>query len=104
MDHKHDFDITIVDGTARDLCARAATGKLADNGFIILDNSEAYPSVAKYLREQGLIQVDFIGAAPLVHTWQSTSLFFKPSHKIHSDDAPKWIPGMTIFPKDWKPM
>ena len=100
--YEQNFDIIIVDGAARQACARFAIDKLSKDGFIILDNSEAYPSVAKFLSESGLIQVDFIGPAPLVHNFQATSFFFRRTHEMLSDNAPKLIPGMTVFPKDWK--
>jgi hypothetical protein len=103
MQYDDPFEIIVVDGAVRDLCAQNALGRLAADGFIVLDNSEAYPRVAKSLRESGLLQVDFIGPAPLVHTWQSTSIFFRRTHEFHGDVAPAWIPGMTVFPKDWKP-
>jgi hypothetical protein len=97
------FDIIVVDGAVRELCAQHALERLSPDGFLVLDNSEAYPGVAKSLRESGLLQVDFVGPAPLVHTWQSTSIFFRRTHEFLGETAPVWIPGMTVFPKDWKP-
>lgn len=98
------YDIIVVDGAVRDLYAKYAVDRLAPDGFIILDNSEAYPGVAKKLREYGLLQVDFIGPAPLVHNWQATSLFFQRSHQLQAEVAPAWVPGMTVFPKGWEPL
>lgn len=102
--YDNEFDIIVVDGAERAACARHAVTKIKKNGIIILDNSEAYQSAANVLRGAGLIQVDFIGPAPLVHTWQCTSFFFKREHVSLANDTPKWIPGMTVFPKNWKPV
>lgn len=36
------FDFILVDGMHRDLCARAALGRLRPNGLLIVDNAERY--------------------------------------------------------------
>lgn len=104
LSHDGYFDIIVVDGAVRDKCADHAIHRLNPDGFLILDNSEVYPGVAKKLRDSGLLQVDFIGPAPLVHTWQATSFFFQRNHQFFGHTAPMWIPGMTVFPKNWKPI
>lgn len=69
------YDILIVDGDYRLACAKAALERLAPGGFVILDNSDWYPKTAQYLREAGLIQIDFTGLGPInYYTW-CTSLF-----------------------------
>jgi hypothetical protein len=49
---------------------------LAENGLIILDNSERHPAATQYLRSQNFIQVDFYGFAPIVSFTGVTSFFF----------------------------
>jgi hypothetical protein len=80
------FDIIVNDGYARERtryrCAKASLPHLNSGGFIILDNSDWLPATCFYLREKGLIQMDFSGfVAGNPHT-QTTSFFltrdFKP--------------------------
>ncbi len=76
------YDVIVIDGKHRALCARRALPRLAKHGMIILDNSEWCPQTVEILRLQGLLQVDFIGIGPLNrYTW-CTSLFLQPTFKI----------------------
>ena len=75
-DHTDAFNVIVIDGSVRRLCASYAIGKLDASGFIILENSDRYPETSKYLRERGFQQVDFIGAGPMnSYTW-AASIFF----------------------------
>lgn len=103
LDFDNLFDIIIVDGADRPACAEKAVQKLAPGGYIILDNSEAYSGTAARLRDAGLVQVDFIGPAPLIHTWQATSFFFKRDYEFQGETAPRLIKGMIVYPSGWTP-
>src|SRR5262249_12691942 len=46
------------------------------NGLIILDNSDWLPATSKYLRQAGLIEVDFSGPVHGNGYSQTTSFFF----------------------------
>lgn len=71
------YDVIIIDGAYRYDCAKVAIQHIADDGLIILDNSERYPSMCADLRRNNLLQVDFSGLGPInYYTWM-TSLFFK---------------------------
>jgi hypothetical protein len=74
------FDIIIVDAKYRLDCAKKSINFLKDGGIIILDNSDWYPDVAKYIKEKGLIQVDFAGFGPLIGFTWVTSIFFSRSY------------------------
>jgi len=75
------YDLVIVDGLWRPRCARAALNHLTPNGMVILDNSDRYANTAAYLREAGLLQVDFSGFGPVnYYTW-TTSVFFRRSFR-----------------------
>lgn len=71
------YDVIIVDGKRRRLCAQAAIPCLADDGILILDNSDWYPKTAELLRNAGLIQIDFTGYGPVNNYTWTTSLFLK---------------------------
>jgi hypothetical protein len=78
------FDIILIDGIKRDVCAGVAIDLLEKGGIIILDNSDRYPDISEKFRDSDLIQVDFHGFGPInTYTW-TTSLFisrtfsFKP--------------------------
>ncbi|MGI0153916.1 SAM-dependent methyltransferase [Pseudidiomarina sp. WS423] len=74
--YQHGFDVIIVDSAGyRYDCASAAIGKLNQGGMIILDNADWHPNTAKFLREQGLIEVDFTGFKPGECHSSTTSVF-----------------------------
>ncbi|HRY82209.1 MAG TPA: SAM-dependent methyltransferase [Candidatus Moranbacteria bacterium] len=76
------FDIIIIDAKYRMDCAKSAKDSLNSGGMIILDNSDWYPDVAKYIREQNFIQVDFAGFGPInSYTWV-TSIFFSREYNF----------------------
>ena len=79
------FDVIVIDGgdingiNTRLECAKAALELLDTNSpqgaMIIVDNADWHSGVTRYLRESGLIQVDFSGFGPInCYTW-STSIF-----------------------------
>ncbi len=74
------FDVIVIDDELRDQCCEIAPKYLAENGLIILDNSEqtelGASQGAKYLRENEFIQVDFYGFVPIVSFTSVTSFFF----------------------------
>jgi hypothetical protein len=73
---KENLDVVIVDGSYRYECVREAIKKITENALILLDNSDWYPEVAKFLRDSNLIQVDMAGFGPINgYTW-TTSFFF----------------------------
>ncbi len=87
------FDVIIIDGMERLKCSQVISpyiNRESPDGFmIILDNSEHYPEIAKFFREDlSLIEVDFHGFGPINdYTW-TTSVFlsrnfnFKPVGKL----------------------
>ena len=82
------FDIIVNDGIYRYDCAVAARPKLADDGFIILDNSEWCVKTSGYYRDCDLIEVDMSGFGPInTYSWV-TSFYFtrnvklKPAHAV----------------------
>lgn len=74
------FQIIVIDGYARSRvryqCAQSALPYLDQNGLVILDNSDWLPATAMFLRNSGLIQVDFSGPVPGNPHYQTTSFFF----------------------------
>ena len=80
--YSDDFDIVIVDGSHRYECALEALGKLKNDGFIILDNSDWFENTSKLLRDADLIEVDMSGFGPInSYTW-TTSFFFRRNVKL----------------------
>jgi hypothetical protein len=74
-----EFDVILLDGYARARmryqCAKAALPHLTKGGLIILDNSDWLPGTAMFLRQAGLIEVDFSGPVPGNPQSQTTSFF-----------------------------
>lgn len=101
--HGHRFDVIVIDGSHRYECAVAARPRLADDGLIILDNSDWLPRVTRFLRDSGLIQVDLAGFGPINgYTW-TTSLFLSRGVRIEPrlDRLPVPSPGSKFVPDTW---
>jgi len=94
------FDIIVVDGMARSLCAWIAAHCLKPDGFIVFDNSDRWQYNPGYqaLAGLGFGRVDFWGPGPVNDDPWCTSIFFRTT---------KWsLPLITVDPKrktalDW---
>jgi hypothetical protein len=84
------FDLIIIDGGDRYLCAQTSLKVIKSEGAIVLDNSEGfwggdhngtYPIVELFQRS-GFMRVDFYGYAPGVIRPHCTSIFFREQSKI----------------------
>lgn len=90
-------DVIVIDGRWRFDCAMACLKALSPKGMVILDNAERYPAITAYFRQNGLIQIDFIGPGPVNMLFWSTSIFLtraielKPAKSIQ----PHHLTGMT---------
>jgi hypothetical protein len=72
--HK-EYDLIVIDGKQRRLCAKYAFNKLKRGGILILDNSDWYPKLCKSFRDHGLLQLDFHGHGPInPYTWTTSVL------------------------------
>lgn len=85
------FDVVIIDGGDRFLCAQTTMDVVANNGCVILDNSEGFWSdssrnesypIIDLFKNMGYMRVDFYGYAPGVIKPSCTSIFFKEQAKI----------------------
>ncbi|MDD1444155.1 hypothetical protein MEO93_28215 [Dolichospermum sp. ST_sed3] len=76
------FDIVIVDGRDRVNCIKNSIKNLAENGVIILDNSEVreYSSGLVFLTENGFKKIDFWGIAAGYNNKTCTTLFYKENN------------------------
>lgn len=88
------FDVIVIDGGDRFLCAQASLKMLQPGGVIVLDNSEGfwgaegtYPIIDLFERE-GFMRVDFYGFAPAVPKRHCTSLFFRDDARIFRNLRP----------------
>lgn len=77
------FDVIVVDGLDRLICAKLSIGFLNEGGAVILDNSEGYWGrdgeypIIEFFKANDFSRVDFYGYAPGVILPSCTSLFFK---------------------------
>jgi len=73
------FDVIIVDGMAREACARLAADRLKEGGFIVFDNSDRdeYADAYRYLIEHGFARIDYWGPGPINPYEWCTSIFTK---------------------------
>lgn len=95
------LDIIIIDGAWRNECASACLGRLAAGGLVILDNSDWYTDVGKFLRLNGLFQIDFSGFGPINDYCWTTSIFLKlHSPLIDRLRFPRPVGGIEVFKAD----
>ena len=99
------FDIIVIDGYAqarmRYRCANASLQYLKPNGMVILDNSDWLPATCLFLRQAGLIQMDFSGFVPGNSHTQTTSIFL--TRKFDFDHDQRVTPvGGTGY--NWEPV
>ena len=76
------FDLVIVDGRYRYDCAALSVDYLADDGMLILDNSDWYPDTVSMLREMGFFQIDFSGFGPINSYCWTTSIFIRAGNRL----------------------
>lgn len=95
------FDVIVIDGVWREVCAETCIDWLASTGFIILDNSDWYHEAAAKLRAKGFLEVSFSGFGPVNdYTW-TTSLFFRTPLMLGREmTAPDPIGGLRLKPGD----
>jgi len=93
------FDVVVLDGMARSLSGILAVERIAENGMIILDNSDRwhYNVLQQYLREKGYKRIDFWGPGFNSYNAWCTSVFFKSlSFTNHRLDRPITEGPITI--------
>ena len=101
------YDVIVIDGQSRELCATHASRRLKSGGFVILDNSDWFPASSQLLRAAGLLEVDFFGFAPSNDATSSTSIYFDRACTLRTEGRqPR--PGIGAIPNDfdeawWKP-
>ena len=91
--YRGELDVIIIDGSYRFQCAAAARGRLKEDGFMILDNSDWLEKTAAFLRDSDLIEVDMAGFGPINdYTW-TTSFFFTRNVRLKSSQGRQPVHG-----------
>ncbi len=73
------FDVIIIDSKKRFACAKEAVSALAQDGIIILDDSQRdnYQKIFLFMELNNFKKIDFIGIAPGQLTLKNTTIFYK---------------------------
>ena len=73
------YDVIIIDGMARRLCAEFSQNCLSETGIIVFDNSNRsdYDAAYDILEEAGFFQIPFWGLVPGASFMTCTSIFAK---------------------------
>ncbi|MBY0430836.1 MAG: class I SAM-dependent methyltransferase, partial [Rhodospirillales bacterium] len=73
------FDVVVIDGDSRNLCAKKAVEHVKDDGIIVFDNSDrsAYQDGINYITDFGWMRIDFFGMIPCYTYKSCTSIFLK---------------------------
>lgn len=76
------FQVIIVDGRDRVNCCKQCLPALADDGVVVLDDSERpqYREGIGFLLQQGFKELTFTGISPGVFIYKATSVFYKPNN------------------------
>ncbi len=80
--YDNEFDVVVIDGSHRYECAVEALGKLRDDGFVLLDNSDWKEKTSELLRDSDLIEVDMSGFGPINWYTTTTSFYFRRNVKM----------------------
>ena len=86
MNYSEPFDIIIIDGIKRPLCAKCVVEYIKKYGgkMIIFDNSDWHPNTIDFLRENlDWIEVDFHGFGPINNYTWTTSVFLSPNFRTN---------------------
>jgi hypothetical protein len=101
------FEVIVIDGYARSRvryqCAKAALPHLNDHGLVILDNSDWLPATAMFLRQSGLIEVDFSGPVPGNNYHQTTSFFLTRQFDFKPSGSRQPLMPVGGKPLNWEP-
>jgi hypothetical protein len=106
LNERGGFDIVVIDGVYRFDCAGHAVDLVADDGIIILDNSDWFPATTSFILNKGFLQIDFMGPGPLNSYAWATSLFVRPKcflQNARSSPAPRVIGGLLQTADDDQP-
>ena len=96
------YEVIIIDGQSRLLCAEHALSRLNDSGFVILDNSDWFPETSKVLRAAGLLEIDFFGFGPINDYTSATSLYFRRDCVLRPlNDSRQPFTGLGGLSKDF---
>ena len=93
------YDVIIVDGKCRELCAASAMKALNKGGMIILDDSDRVNTSQEYikainqLKAGNYIQIDFYGFCPMNNYTKTTSLFLSRDFNFKSQYVVQPING-----------
>ncbi len=73
--HNIKYDVIVIDGAYRYDCVQPSLDCLADDGMIILDNSEWFTNTKKLLDESNLLPIHFHGMKPIHVDIETTSCY-----------------------------
>jgi CheY-like chemotaxis protein len=95
---KGHFDVIVLDGMARLLTGIMAVERIAENGIIILDNSDRwqYNLLQKYLADEGYKRIDFWGPGFNNHKAWCTSIYGK-NMPFNNNDIERPIKQGDLF-------
>jgi hypothetical protein len=95
------FDLVVVDGRARNACLVRAAERTADDGAIVLDNSERpeFRRGLEEMRRRGFARLDLVGPVPGATNVGTTSVFLKiTSRWLAPVDPPRsWGEEITDY-------
>ena len=80
--HSRVFDVVVLDGGDRCVCARSAPAALNSSGVILWDDTDRpeYRPGFDFLRDHGFARIEFVGHSPIVNIAKETSIFYRPQN------------------------
>lgn len=76
------FDIVVIDGGDRLLCAKNAVSSLNARGVILWDDTDRpeYQPGFDFLDQCGFARIEFVGPGPIVNLTKATSIFYRQNN------------------------
>ena len=78
------WHIVVIDGRRREECARAALGRLANDGVIVFDDTERaqYAPALQHIEAAGFRRLDFWGISAGCELHRCTTVFYRPDNVL----------------------
>jgi hypothetical protein len=94
LEGDHPYRLIVIDGEHRRACAERAVTRLAPDGIIVFDNTDWWPQTCAFLRDHGLLQIDFTGLGTINRYAWTTSVFFAKDAKMRLATGRQPEPGI----------
>ncbi len=93
LNSEHLFDVVVIDGSHRNMCAEKALKHASSDGIIVFDNSDVPENEdgVRIITDSGWKRIDFFGLIPSYSYKNCTSVFFKNDEILTKSNLPSRV-------------